>query len=289
MNKKLIHRNSFKITIISLLLIVLSAVNFTVLNAADSEVSLDFPSEITTEEFTIQVSANVPSTVSGYEIRINYNPDAFEYVSTSFTQYSGLNTSATVNGEILTLEANSGQIATGARDIAEITLRAKSNGQATMLIANSLFYDVYGQTIPASRLKYYSFNINFSSATPSSPSQSETSTTIGETDDIDSTDDNVDSTTSNLNQESTATTQGSVDESSSSSSVQNESSTELSSVDETDTSTTENSIAETSPDDTNNERGLNLNNFLIIALLVLLATIIVALIVLLIRRRNSDG
>ena len=283
MDNQIKQKSILKVTIMILLLIVLSAVNFNAVNAADSEVSFDFPAEITSEEFTIKVSANVPTTISGYEIRINYNPHAFEYVSTSFTQHSGLNTSASINGEILTLEADSGQIGTGARDIAEITLRAKSNGQATMVIADSLFHDVYGQTIPASRLKYYSFNINISSITPSSSSEQDTSTTIGETDDSDSTEDNVDATTSDLNQESTITSQDS-----SSSTTLSDSTTESSSVDETDTSLTETSNQETSSNELSYERDLNLNNIIIIALLVLIASIIIALIILLLRRNNSN-
>lgn len=143
-----------------------------------SSVDLDLPAELNTEILELAVEIDAPTSISGYEIKINYNSDAFEYVSTSFSPNSSLTTDTSISNGILTLSASSSAAAipSGNSEVAVVSLRAIENGYASLAITDSSFTDLYGNSIPATRLKFYSININVESQASSSTTTTTTTT-----------------------------------------------------------------------------------------------------------------
>lgn len=196
-----INKIIFTSILVFFLAIGLSNVN---LNAQSAVVDLKPQTEENSNSVVIEVYGRTAVYSSGYSIRINYNNEAFEYLDTEFIDYSGLNTTAKiVEPGILEISAKNGSIPFDENLLAKVNLRAIDPGVATILIANSSFFDAYGNRIPGTMLKYYQVETNFTSSNNNSGSndstvQSEQNLgTIGTTSKID-----LDSTNSSASESS---------------------------------------------------------------------------------------
>ncbi len=153
-NKRIL---TFLLTISVLTLLLFSENLF----AISPTVNIEPTQEESNDIVTLKVSGLTHVETSGFKIRINYNNSAFDYLSVDYPEsLSGSTKSADINDEgILTVDCSSSYLPMGENDYFYVNLRAKSSGAASVLIANSTFYDLQGNKISGSMLKYFTIEI----------------------------------------------------------------------------------------------------------------------------------
>lgn len=124
-------------------------------NSADLTFSTE--NEIKDLNISLLLGGNLPTDVSGFEININYNQDAFSFISGEGVGHPGINTTFSTSNGVLTIrgESNGGVISTGNQHLARVNLRALSSGSATIVLTNSNFTSANGQPVPGTMLRYY--------------------------------------------------------------------------------------------------------------------------------------
>ncbi len=146
----------FVVNILSLLLLGSDV------SAISATINVESTQEQSDDIVTLKVSGLTHVETSGFKIRLNYNNSAFEYISTDFSKsLSGASKSAEANSKgILTVECYNSYLPIGENDYFSVNLRAKNSGAASVLISNSTFYDLQGNNISGSMLKYFTVEIN---------------------------------------------------------------------------------------------------------------------------------
>lgn len=156
-NKK--HRKILTfLFVVNILFLLLS----TDISALSATINVESTQEKSDDIVTLKVSGLTHVETSGFKIRLNYNNSAFEYISTDFpNSLSGASKSAETNSDgILTVECSHSYISIGENDYFSVNLKAKNSGAASILIASSTFYDLQGNNISGSMLKYFTVEIN---------------------------------------------------------------------------------------------------------------------------------
>lgn len=140
---------------------ILSLLLGTDISAVSATINVESTQEKSDDIVTLKVSGLTHVETSGFKIKLNYNNSAFEYISTDFpNSLSGASKSAETNSEgILTVECFNSYISIGENDYFSVNLRAKNSGAASILIANSTFYDLQGNNVSGSMLKYFTVEI----------------------------------------------------------------------------------------------------------------------------------
>ena len=159
MNSIIKHKKilAFLLTISVLTLLLFSENIF----AISPTVNIEPTQEENSDVVTLKISGLTHVETSGFKIRVNYNNSAFDYIGVDFPEsLSSSSKSDDINDEgILTVECTKSYLPIGENDYFYINLRAKSSGAASVLVANSTFYDLQGNNISGSMLKYFTIEI----------------------------------------------------------------------------------------------------------------------------------
>lgn len=277
------------LAIISIFLLIFNSSTI-LATGTGSSVDLVLPAELNTEILELAVEIDAPTSISGYEIKINYNSDAFEYVSTSFTPNSSLSTDASIANGILTLSASSSAaaISSGNSEVAVVSLRAIENGYASLAITDSSFTDLYGNSIPASRLKFFSININVESQASSSSTTTTTtteSTTVEDTTEGNTEDEGTSEVTTIEETDTTTTTIEETEETTTDNEESQE--TDASSSSSTEDTSMSTSSTNSTEEDGSRDSGETVLYVVMVALAIAVVSLLVYLITMVRKRKNK--
>lgn len=167
-------KHVFNGLLVGLLALVVFLQPVTQLKADSANLTFGTESPITSDRVDLQIGGNIPTTVSSFVVYVNYNSDAFTYISGSGATGS-ISVSQESNG-IAVIRGN-GTLSGGNHLLATITLQAKAPGVATVVLTRSSFTDTSGNTIPGTLLRYYTLNMQDPVTTTSTTREATLATT----------------------------------------------------------------------------------------------------------------
>ncbi len=129
------------------------------LQADSANLTFGTESPITSNVVDLQIGGNIPTTVSSFVIYVNYNSEAFTYVSGRGASVNGGSVSVTQESGGIAVIRGSGSIPGGNHLLATLTLEAKAPGVASVVLTRSSFTDTNGNTVPGTLLRYYTLNM----------------------------------------------------------------------------------------------------------------------------------